>query len=186
MNNLLANPILRARIEKFLSRTVMAAEFAHTVLHGRPRRGDVVMRAKQKAPAPAPAPAPTAGAERKPTTPTKAAAAAVAAPTPSKAPPRDKPAPLPAPPGPVGGRDPSAAYKPPPGRIVTKAMAAHYAGRGNCSTRAGDEGSVSPPPPWCVGSPPSSKSTTQSRTRSNATGSSSSAASCWRSWRTAG
>jgi len=136
VNNLLANPILRARIEKFLSRTVMAAEFAHTVLHGRPRRGDVVMRAKQKAPAPAPAPAPTAGAERKPTTPTKAAAAAVAAPTPSKAPPRDKPAPLPAPPGPVGGRDPSAAYKPPPGRIVTKAMAAHYAGRGNAAAAA--------------------------------------------------
>lgn len=42
VNQLLAEPVLKTRIESFLSQSIMAQEFAHTVIHGRAGPGQLV------------------------------------------------------------------------------------------------------------------------------------------------
>ena len=45
IHEVLNTPVVRGRIGRFLSETVRANEFSHTVLHGRPKRGDLLVRA---------------------------------------------------------------------------------------------------------------------------------------------
>lgn len=63
----LAKPVLKRRIEHFLSQTGLQNEFAHTVIHGRPPRGALVVEApplpRPTAPAPPPAAAPQRAGE---------------------------------------------------------------------------------------------------------------------------
>jgi len=60
INELLQLPVMRERIQKFLSQSVMAEEFCHTVIHGRPGKGELVPKA--------PLPSPSATATTKSTT----------------------------------------------------------------------------------------------------------------------
>ncbi|GLI70930.1 hypothetical protein VaNZ11_016024 [Volvox africanus] len=60
INDILATPIMKARIQKFLSATLQAHEFSHTIIHGRPKPGQLVVGAgssPQAASAAAPPPA---------------------------------------------------------------------------------------------------------------------------------
>ncbi|GIL80613.1 hypothetical protein Vretifemale_9758, partial [Volvox reticuliferus] len=45
INDILATPIMKARIQKFLSATLQAHEFSHTIIHGRPKPGQLVVGA---------------------------------------------------------------------------------------------------------------------------------------------
>ncbi|GFR44775.1 hypothetical protein Agub_g6107 [Astrephomene gubernaculifera] len=45
INDILATPVMKARIQKFLSSTLQAHEFSHTIIHGRPRPGQLVVGA---------------------------------------------------------------------------------------------------------------------------------------------
>lgn len=42
INEVLAEPILKSRIEAFLSATLIDREFSHTVIHGKPGPGQLV------------------------------------------------------------------------------------------------------------------------------------------------
>lgn len=42
INDILATPLIKARISKFLSATLVNSEFSHTVIHGRPQPGKLV------------------------------------------------------------------------------------------------------------------------------------------------
>ena len=79
INEILHEPILKQRIEKFLSNTVMNKEFSHTVIHGKPKPGALVATIStgpKPSPAASPSPTPSPGVSR-PTTPTGAGAVAV-------------------------------------------------------------------------------------------------------------
>ena len=72
INEILHEPILKQRIEKFLSNTVMNKEFSHTVIHGKPKPGALVATIStgpKPSPAASPSPTPSPGVSR-PTTPT--------------------------------------------------------------------------------------------------------------------
>ncbi|KAG2486399.1 hypothetical protein HYH03_014976 [Edaphochlamys debaryana] len=43
INDILATPLMKARIQKFLSATLQAHEFSHTIIHGRPKPGQLVV-----------------------------------------------------------------------------------------------------------------------------------------------
>ncbi|KAF5839493.1 kinase-like domain-containing protein [Dunaliella salina] len=47
INDILATPIVKARITKFLSATLQEHEFSHTIIHGRPKPGQLVVQPKQ-------------------------------------------------------------------------------------------------------------------------------------------
>ncbi|PNW87779.1 hypothetical protein CHLRE_01g001800v5 [Chlamydomonas reinhardtii] len=59
INDILATPVMKARIQKFLSATLVAHEFSHTIIHGRPKPGQLVVGGGAGAP---PVPATTAAA----------------------------------------------------------------------------------------------------------------------------
>jgi NIMA (never in mitosis gene a)-related kinase len=42
INQILAEPIIKSRIHTFLSATLRADEFSHTIIHGRPKPGQLV------------------------------------------------------------------------------------------------------------------------------------------------
>ncbi|GIL63301.1 hypothetical protein Vafri_17397 [Volvox africanus] len=87
INDILATPIMKARIQKFLSATLQAHEFSHTIIHGRPKPGQLVVgagSAPQAASAAAqPPPAPAAGGTPGPAPSKFGAAAPPQAPAPS-------------------------------------------------------------------------------------------------------
>ncbi len=51
INEVLATPLIKARITKFLSSTLQAHEFSHTIIHGRPQQGQLVVQHPVSAPA---------------------------------------------------------------------------------------------------------------------------------------
>ena len=55
VHQVLAKPVMKRRIENFLSQTGLQQEFAHTVIHGRPAVGALVVQAPAVSQAPAPA-----------------------------------------------------------------------------------------------------------------------------------
>ncbi|GLC38425.1 hypothetical protein PLESTB_001579500 [Pleodorina starrii] len=106
INDILATPIMKARIQKFLSATLQAHEFSHTIIHGRPRPGQLVVGPGPAAAAAAPAGGPAGGP---------------AGPAPSKA----APAAPPQPPAAAGaGARPSAAGPPGAARVGSAAAPA--------------------------------------------------------------
>lgn len=66
INEILATPLLKARIQKFLGATLQAHEFSHTIIHGRPKPGQLVVGAGPAPAAPGAAPAAAAGAAATP------------------------------------------------------------------------------------------------------------------------
>ena len=45
INDLLSTPVMKARIQRFLSSTLQHQEFSHTIIHGRPQPGQIVVGA---------------------------------------------------------------------------------------------------------------------------------------------
>jgi serine/threonine protein kinase len=57
IHQILKKPIMRDRIQNFLSRTGLQQEFSHTVIHGRPSQGALIVQAPMAPTAQAPQPA---------------------------------------------------------------------------------------------------------------------------------
>ena len=50
INEILATPVMKARIQKFLSSTIQDHEFSHTIIHGKPKPGHLVVQAAANLP----------------------------------------------------------------------------------------------------------------------------------------